>query len=262
MIRAAAVLVVAAWLALETSAEAAEGVPVLMYHQITDAKPAGDTVISPAKFAQQMEYLASQGYQTLSMDELTAIMRGQSPVPRKAVVLTFDDGWRNVLAAVPILDKHRFKASFWIVTDFATDPSYLDWGQIKALAQNPRYEIQGHTKTHPWSPFSNLLTWAEGKTPGKSMEDVRAELVDSKRTLEAQLGRRVDYLAWPRGLFNDAMISVAKENGYKGLLTTDDGWFNTSGSDEFRIARTTINGRCELHHFVGLVADFRNRYNC
>lgn len=256
-------LVVAACLALAPCARAsATAVPVLMYHQITDQKPAGDTVVSLAKFAQQMEYLATQKYETLSMDELVAVMHGQKPMPRKAVVLTFDDGWRNVLAAVTILDKHRFKASFWIISGVTADPQYLDWPEIKALARNPRFEIQSHTKTHPWSPFSNLLTWAEGKTPGKSMADVRGELVDSKRELEAQLGRSVDYLAWPLGLYNDAMVELAVSVGYKALLTTDDGKHNGVGSDVLRIRRLGINGECDLSVFIAQLADHLDRHRC
>jgi peptidoglycan/xylan/chitin deacetylase (PgdA/CDA1 family) len=252
----------AALLGWTAACAAAGGVPVLMYHQITDEKPPGDTVISPARFAQQMDYLAREGYVTLSMDELVAVMQARRPLPPKAVVLTFDDGWRNVLAALPALDRHRFRASFWIVTDFVRDPNYLDWAQIKALARNPRYEIQGHTQTHPSSDSNNLLTWTRGETPGRSLDDVRRELVDSKRILEAHLKRRVHYLAWPLGLFNEAMIQVAVESGYRGLLTTDDGVGNGPGADPLRIRRTGVNGRCALEVFIAQLADHGDRDMC
>jgi peptidoglycan/xylan/chitin deacetylase (PgdA/CDA1 family) len=254
---------IAGCLALASLAHAsATAVPVLMYHQITDHKEPGDTVVPLAKFAQQMEYLASQNYDTLSMDELVAVMRGRKAMPPKPVVVTFDDGWRNVLAAVPILDKHRFKASFWIISGMTADPQYLGWPEIKALARNPRFEIQSHTRTHPWDPSSNLLTWAEGKTPGKSMADVRGELVDSKRELEAQLGRRIDYLAWPLGLYNDSMVELAVSVGYKAMLTTEDGMQNRVGADVLRIRRLGVNGLCDLSVFIAQLADHLDRHGC
>lgn len=254
---------IAAWLAFFPAfGTAGNAIPVLMYHSITDDFPPGDTVTSPARFAEQMQYLASQNYQTLSIDELVGVLRGHKPMPDKAVVLTFDDGMRRVLPAIPILDKHGFKASFWIVTSMLNHPYYLNWDEVKALARNSRFEVQSHTRTHPWHPFNNLLAWAEDKVPGKGMADVRAELVDSKRELEAQLGRPVDYLAWPLGLYNEAMIALARHVGYKALLTTDDGVGNVVGADVMRIKRVGINGRCDLATFIGQLADHLDRDMC
>ena len=238
-------------------------VPVLTYHRISSRLPAGETVISPAMFSQQMEYLAEQGYTTLSMDELVATMQGTQPLPQKPVVLTFDDGWSSVLTAVPILNKHSFKASFWIITKFLHETengTRLDYADIKKLAENPRFDIQSHSTTHPWDhPRSTLLSWVEGRTPGKGPADVRHELAESKRVLEMTLRRPVDYFAWPQGFYNEEMLQMAKDAGYKALLTIENGKPNEVGGDVFRIKRVSINGACDMKIFVVQLADATKR---
>jgi peptidoglycan/xylan/chitin deacetylase (PgdA/CDA1 family) len=231
------------------------GVPVLIYHQIVAGEhPGNETVISLRRFTEQMDHLAAEGYRTLSMDELIAVMEKRQPLPQKAVVLTFDDGWKNVLNAVPALDRHGFKASFWIITDKGIGHPNLTWPDIEALARNPRFEIQSHTASHPWHRRDNLVTWMEGKVPGRGPADVRAELVDSKRTLEKRLGRAVDYVAWPVGWFNEAMVRLAREAGYKAVLTAEDGW-NSPGDDVFRIKRVFVDGACTAADFRRILVD-------
>ena len=239
-------------------------VPVLIYHQISDTLPPSETVISLAKFSQQMAYLAGQGYTTLSMDELVAVMQGRQSLPEKPIVLTFDDGYKDVLLAVPVLNKYNFKASFWLITGPLQEghPLYLDWASIKKLVQNPRFEVQSHSVTHPWDyPVDTLQSWAEGKTPRKGLADVRSELAASKHVLETGLGRPVNYFAWPLGLYNDEMVQMAKEVGYKALLTVDDRAPNIVGGDVFKIKRMNVGGACDMKSFIAQLVDFRAR-NC
>jgi peptidoglycan/xylan/chitin deacetylase (PgdA/CDA1 family) len=58
-------------------------------------------------------------------------------MPRSAVVLTFDDGWKNVLNAVPVLERYRMKASFWIIAEPGIGDDYMVWSDIEALARPP-----------------------------------------------------------------------------------------------------------------------------
>ena len=149
-------------------AQNTSSVPVLIYHEIvTGDREPGEVVIHADLFKRQMDYLAQEGYTTLSMDELISFMKGKKDIPQKSVVLNFDDGWKNVLNAVPILDQYHFKASFWVIAGDWFGPDYLDWTQIQELDQHPNFEVQSHTVTHPWKKDSNLLTWLKGQPQGK-----------------------------------------------------------------------------------------------
>ncbi|PJZ55154.1 polysaccharide deacetylase family protein [Leptospira adleri] len=230
-----------------------KGIPVLIYHEIVteENREPGETVISLKKFEEQMEYLSSHGYHPISMKELLLYMKKGTAVPDRSIVLNFDDGWKNVLNAVPALKKHSFPASFWIISGpkGIGNGEYLEWSDIKELAANPLFEIGSHTYSHPWNPKDNLVTWVDHKVPGKGNKEALFELKQSKKILEEKLGVSIDYLAWPCGWYNPTLIQLAKNSGYKALLTTEDG-ANLPGGDPFQVKRIFIDGKCDLATFI------------
>ena len=237
--------------------QAGEKVPVLIYHQIVEGADAGgETSIGLRRFAEQMRYLREAGYTTVSTRDLVAYMRGDIELPEKSIALTFDDGWKNVLNAVPVLNTFQFKASFWIITEAGIGRDYVEWSDVIALGRNPDFEVYSHTATHPWDPWSNLVTWVDGDDPRFGPADALRELVDSKRLLEDKLGRPVPYLAWPVGWYNDRLVEMAKQVGYEGLLTAEDG-ANGSGDNVYRIRRLFVDGACDLNAFIQLINSHR-----
>jgi peptidoglycan/xylan/chitin deacetylase (PgdA/CDA1 family) len=233
------------------------GIPVLIYHEIREnSDEAGETVISLKRFTEQMNHLAAQGYTTLSVDDLVAFMRGDPLQAQLPVVLTFDDGWKSVRSAIPVLERHGFKASFWIITHKGIGEPHVDWSDLLAIAANPNFEIGSHTATHPWDPVDNLVTWIDGRVPGRGPAEVRFELKASRRELERRLERPIRYLAWPRGWYNDALTQMAIEAGYEAILTTDEG-LNKAGGDEHRIRRIFVDGACDIAQFERQLRDGR-----
>jgi peptidoglycan/xylan/chitin deacetylase (PgdA/CDA1 family) len=236
-------------------------IPILVYHQISTPEhplAVNRDVIELSRFSEQMEYLHANGYQTISTRQLVDFMLHGSPVPEKTFVLHFDDGWKSVMAALPILERYDFKAAFWIIAGKGIGGDYLDWDDIVALSRNPRCEVYSHTMTHPWDPNSNLVTWAQGKIPGKSIADVDWELRESKRVLEERLGRPVPYLAWPIGAYNDTLISAAVQAGYSALFTIDWGRNGVNG-DVLRVRRAYISGFCKIADFRAILDDGHSR---
>ncbi|MBV9890499.1 MAG: polysaccharide deacetylase family protein, partial [Rhizobacter sp.] len=183
------------------------GVTVLVYHEVvTDNRVEGTTAITAQHFAEQMELLADEGFVTVSVADLVRHMKGEAALPAKAVVLTFEDGWRSALNAMPALDKYKQKASFWIITGNGIGGLYLDWSEIERLAADPRYEVYSHTVSHPWDPNNNLVTWVQGANKEEGKRDALNELAESRRVLEQRLGKPVPYLAWPSGWYDDTLI--------------------------------------------------------
>ena len=233
------------------------GVPVLIYHQIaTDGAPPGETVIPLSRFAEQMRYLHEHGYRALSLGEFVAYLQGRASVPARSVVLTLDDGWRSGLNAVPVLEAYGMRASFWIITDLGIGGPYLEWSDIEALDRHPLFEVESHTLTHPWDRQDNLVTWVDGRVPGRTWHDALVELTASRRRLETRLGRSVRFLAWPCGWYNDRLIRLARWAGYTTLLTAEPG-FNYSGDDRRRIKRLFIDGACGMDEFVQTLTEGR-----
>ncbi|MHA2203814.1 MAG: polysaccharide deacetylase family protein [Candidatus Hodarchaeales archaeon] len=232
-------------------------VPVIVYHEIVteESREGGETVISLEKFSKQMEYLYRNGFGTLNMDELVEFMKRETEI-EKSVAIHFDDGWKNLKHAIPVLEKYGFKASFWIITEKGIGNDYLEWDDIIALDRSPQFGVFSHTMSHPWDSKSNLITWTEGKVPGKGLKDAEWEIRESKRVLEVRLKKEIPYLAWPVGWYNKTLIRLAVDAGYEALMTTDDG-FNIPGDDVLRIKRVMINGACSMSVFKSILQNPR-----
>jgi peptidoglycan/xylan/chitin deacetylase (PgdA/CDA1 family) len=237
----------------------AEGIPVLIYHEVLPSlEDPGETRISLDRFREQMKYLHDNGYTTMSIDELVAFMKGGA-APEKGVVLTFDDCWLSMRDAIPVLNHYRFKASFWIFPGTGIGYPYMEWPEIVEMAGNSNFEIGSHALTHPWRN-EDLVTWAEGRTAGRTLADATWEIEESRRIFEKMLQRKVKYFAWPKGAFNGSLVDVAREAGYEALLTTEEG-ANVPGDDVFRIKRIFVDGACDMEVFAKTLTDHRY-YRC
>ena len=130
---------------------------IFMYHAVADAaEDPNQLAVSPARFAEQMAWLARSGLRGVSVAELVAAMAaGQA---RGLVGLTFDDGYTSVLdTALPVLDRHGFGATAFIISDriggtneWDEGPVWplLDAGGVRELAA-AGVEIGSHSATHP-----------------------------------------------------------------------------------------------------------------
>lgn len=252
---AAAILAVCGVFSPKAAADPA--LPIIVYHQIrnsSDGPPDSLEAISSERFKSEMRYLHEQGYVTLSAKEVVAYMRGAAPPQTKVLAIQFDDGWKSSQLALPVLDMYGFKATFWIIAGKGIGWPHMDWSEIEAIAQNPRYEVYSHSMTHPWKAGDTMIDWMEGRVPGKGPDQVRWELAESRRVLVERLGLPVPYLAWPAGHYNDQMIRLAKESGYVALFTTDSG-LNHPGDDLLRIRRTMVHGGCDDQIFAQILRD-------
>jgi len=148
-------------------------IPVLNYHSVS-ADPewlqVGDRVsLTPAAFERQLVYLAQQGYQSLFISEVHALLAGcHDPESRvKYVALTFDDGYAdNWIAAFPLLKKYGIKATLFVSTGFIANADgcrptigdassavldwsgYLTWPELRAMQASGLVEVQSHGRSH------------------------------------------------------------------------------------------------------------------
>ena len=191
-------------------------VPVLVYHSFgpavsnKESKTATHYRVTEKMFEEQMKYLQANGYHPISFMSYIGGLKNNIKLPDKAVVLTFDDGWKTQYQyAVPILEKYKFTATFFIITDYVNNnyKAYMSWDNLKDLVKNG-FDIESHTKTHP------VLT----RLDSKKLSD---ELVGSKKILEDKLGIKVVALAYPNYMENSTVRDAVSEAGYLGARA---GW--------------------------------------
>ncbi|GAA4397316.1 hypothetical protein GCM10023187_06600 [Nibrella viscosa] len=188
---------------------ARQQVPILCYHQVRDwrekdSKTARDYIVPLDLFRQQMKMLADSGYHTISPDQLYAYLTTGAALPSKPVMLTFDDGDLDQYTdAVPIMNKHGFKGTFFIMTvaiGRRGKQPYMDKSQIKALSD------AGHTiGCHTWD-HHNVKKY-EGK-------DWVTQIEEPTKKLEEITGKPVRYFAYPFGLWNYPATQELKKRNY------------------------------------------------
>ncbi len=225
-------------------------VPILMYHEVTP-RPApnfGKYCVSPAAFAAHMRWLSLSGYVPVGLDELVAARRGQGRLPRRAVVITFDDGFRDCAQyAAPILQTYGFTATFflvaglmgassaWLLPKRGVELAIMDWPTARRL-EAYGMRCGAHSLRHP-----DLVELDAAAC--------RAELADSKCRLEDELGHTVTHLAYPHGSYNEAVRAVAAECGYQTACSVRIG-LSSDDDDLMALHRVPINGNESFLDFV------------
>lgn len=212
-----------------------KSVPVLMYHSI-DYEKGNELRVPKEAFREQMSYLKQNGYTTLTLNELYNFFINNKPIPEKAIVITFDDGYKdNFENAYPILKEFGFNATIFVITSTVdTDKGYLTSKELKELEANG-IDIESHTVNHEQL---DKLTYNEQITT----------LKNSKEYLEKLLGEQKKYTAYPFGKWNDDTIKAAKDSGYAMVFTTVSGWANKS-QDIYKLHRVYISANFSMKEF-------------
>ena len=163
--------------------------------------------VLPKDFDAQMAYLKENGYTTIAPGELYDSLANGTELPEKPVLITFDDGYEdNYQNAYPILKKYGFKATIFVITGFLDkQKNYLTWQQAQEMEQDG-ISIESHTVNH--KSMTELTD-----------DQLRDELVNSKKEIEKRLDKKVDFVAYPTGTYNLHIANLVKEAGYKAAFT-------------------------------------------
>lgn len=208
-----------------------ESVPVLMYHSIGTSK-LNPYVVSPDRLNMDMKYLKDNGFTTLSTDELYDFMVKNKPIPKKSILITFDDGYEdNYINAFPILKKYNFKATVFVITGYVDKSKYfLSSAQLKEM-QKSGIDIESHT---------NLHDKLEACTYDAQLETLKT----SKKFIENTLNKTIKYISYPFGSYNLDTLKAVNAAGYKMAFTTNGRWANKSNGI-LNLNRVFISG---FHH--------------
>lgn len=208
---AAAIIVILFVLAGYVGIKSSSVVPILMYHSFKVEEDKLIPYVDPKIFAYQMKFFADNNYNAVGPDKVIAYMTKKEKMPPRTVMITADDGLVSFYDnAYPVLKKYNLPATVFVVTSHIGKPGYLDWSQLREMSDSGLVTIGSHTKSHPWLPSASV-----------DEEKLYNELAVSKDILEKGLGKKVDYLCYPSGAFNDAVREAAKKYGYKGAFTTN-----------------------------------------
>lgn len=188
-------------------------VTILNYHSISRGNSIVD--VSPKDFKNQIKFLKSK-FAFISLDQVTAYIQGKLKLSKPSVAITFDDGYTDLLKfATPLLAKEKIPAAFFVLADpkkakrkeLENKKPLLTFKQVKKL-QKMGWTIGCHSLTH--SNFGEELNF-------------KTEIIKAKTLLEKKLNKKINYFAYPKGIYNDKIISIIKKSGYKAAFTTKPG---------------------------------------
>jgi peptidoglycan/xylan/chitin deacetylase (PgdA/CDA1 family) len=214
---------------------------VLAYHAIADTTGYGRLEpygVRPDDFRRQITALQGAGYHFVSANEMLHFLRGSGGLPRRPVLLTFDDCFASVLQyALPVLDHYEVPAVAFAVTARIGGTNEWSWSagtpQLRlldleglGLLGRNGVEIGSHSRNHP-------------QLPRVSADELAAEVVGSREELQALAMGPVRLFAYPYGESDERVRQAVESAGYQAAFTVDPG-LARPGVDPYQIPRIEI----------------------
>lgn len=207
-------------------------VPIIMYHLITERpKYIGKYGVTPQEVAEDLLYLKNNGYTTVVMQDLINFVERGKALPKKPIVLTFDDGnYSDYSYLFPLLQEHDMKAVIAIIgeaTDRCTKLSEkekklpnLTWPQVKEMHESGLVEIQSHG-------YDVHGKGGSGKKRGESPEAYRTRLTTDLTKLqdacETHLGWQPNTFIYPLGVIGEGSREIIEALGMVASLGCEEG---------------------------------------
>ncbi len=266
-------LVGAALVVFSLAARAGE-ISVLVYHDISPKQSDDEFTVRLADFRFQMHYLQQHGYRPISLQYLRKVQRGKAELPKKAVLLTFDDGFKSYQRyVVPLLKKHGFPSVVSVVTSWMAGRNIpdeyrgkvMDRAEVRRVSRQPLVEVISHSHDMhygvPSNPQGNeeaVAITREYNPRNRRYESertirqrIKQDLLQSRQQLRAVTGRLPLAIAWPYGQYNQMLVDEARRLGMVYYLTLDD--TPARLVDLPRINRVLVRNFSDKHEFVDVL---------
>ena len=224
------------------TSEQYQTIPILCYHRFGGA--ANKMSVSPGNFAAQLEWLAKNDYHVIKLSQLVGFLQGREALPKRAVVITIDDGYESVHRhALPALRKYNMPATLFAYTDFLGAGDALTWSQMQELVGSGLVDIQAHSKSH-----RNLIERSAGETDERYRQNMEAEVKAPREVLEKRLPVKVRHYAYPYGDANELVLDILGRQQYELGVTVNPGG-NPFFAQPFMLRRTMIFGDHDMEAF-------------
>lgn len=200
-----------------------------MYHVISDPRagaPFPELFVNAADFAAQMRWLERHGYHPVTLRAVWDHWHRGTPLPKRPIVVSFDDGYRSVAhAALPPMRDRGWPGVLNLTVKNLRVAGGISERQVRRLIA-AGWEIDSHTISHP-----DLTSLGE--------RELARELAGSRRQLRRLFGVPVDFFCYPAGRYDARVIAAVRRAGYLGATTTRDGLATPDKPYELRRVRVS-----------------------
>jgi peptidoglycan/xylan/chitin deacetylase (PgdA/CDA1 family) len=225
-------------------------IKVLMYHRVVDDKQLSQSIwtcIHRSDFYKHMQLLELWGYTPITLNDYRLCMQGELTLPRKPIIITFDDGYLDTYEiAYPIMKEFGFRGVVFVLGDrnikinawdsnegFDPAPLMEDYQIVEMHADG--FEIGSHSMTHP-------------ELPTLSKDDAWEEISRSRIVLEILLNTQVHSFSYPYGLQKKFTEKLVMNAGYSfacGVYTGPA----TFGVEPYNLRRIAIRNTTGIMAF-------------
>lgn len=254
--------IIMAYIVLNQPNSKEQKVIVLMYHHLLKSNENkifknNSAVISVGMFVQHMQYLKSQGYNTVDINQLEDFLYHNTPLPKSrdniSVHITFDDGYvSNYLYAYPVLKNCGYKASVFLVTSNISDenvytlnPDLLQRFSYKQINDSDDvFDFGSHT--HSFHSLADESDYNSAYLLTKPKQDIIQDLSISKELLN-----KTTYFCYPYGKYDEQTIEILKYLDFTLAFTTKRGTVKYD-TDPFQIPRYGIFPNTSMNEFKSI----------
>src|ERR1019366_928623 len=169
----------------------------------------------------------------------------RASLPKNAIVITFDDGWRSTYTEIfPEMKRYGFPFTIFIYPAIVGQTSHaINWKQLKEMS-DAGVDIESHSLSHPFLT-RRRHTDLDQKAYNAWLEK---ELSDSKRLLERATSKPGQFLAYPFGDYDHFLVDSVSKAGYEAALTCESGRVRR-GSNPLRMRRVVVEKRVDFVSF-------------
>ena len=209
--------------------------PIVMYHSmLKDTKLQGQFVIDPAKFEEDLKYLKDNGYTTITASDLIDYVYNNKELPKKPIMLTFDDGYyNNYLYAYPLLKKYKCKAvispigyysDLYSKSTDAPSPSYshCTWKQLKEMQNSGCVEIQNHSYNMHSQNGRLGIKQKNGESSEEYKEVITQDISKAQNRFKEKLEYTPQAFVYPFGALSDSSEEAIKALSFKASFTCEE----------------------------------------
>ncbi len=226
------------------TADGYQTVPVIGYNHFSE-KCEKSPCIPALVFDQQMKYLKDNGYRVISMNEFLDFLYYRSAIPKRSVVITIDGGHSSAYnIAYPILQKYGLSATFFIYPDsIGINEMSLTWDHLKKLKAEG-FEVGSFAFTS-----RDIEVKKEQEDEQAYWSRIKKELLLAKQIIDKELSQDTPYLAFPSAEYNQELLNICDQAGYKMAFTMQPG-SNPFFSDPLSLKRNIIIKE-DMETFIG-----------
>ena len=223
---------------------------ILCYHSVAQS---GWRFAVPLRDLRQQMALLTHGYAPITAYQLEAFLRGLEPLAPSSFLLTFDDGYRDLIQAEPLMSDLGIRPLLFMVSDpdravgahLPAGSELLGDDELRSLSA-AGWEIGSHSASH-------------ADLPNLADDALRREISGSKQRLETVLGKPVRYFAYPKGRYSLRVMQACRAAGYAAAFSMDDGFLSTA-TELFRIPRVGVDGTHTLAEIKTLISPSAVRF--